>query len=172
MRPLTDKVRISREKLAYLVDSTAAPIAAVALISTWVGVEVSLIGDALTAIGSDLDPYHMFLRSIPYCFYPILALFFGLSVAVSGRDFGPMLAAEQRAASGQLLATRATPLADYDSERVAPPEGIACRWYNAVLPIATVISVTLAGLWLTGRASLVADGDSLGSLPRPTRTRR
>ncbi|MCZ6599476.1 MAG: Na+/H+ antiporter NhaC family protein [Acidobacteria bacterium] len=165
MRPLTDRVRISREKLAYLVDSTAAPIASVALISTWVGVEVSLIGDALKAIGSDIDPYHMFLSSIPYCFYPLLALMFGLAVAITGKDFGPMLAAEKRAASGRLLAENATPLADYDSSQVEPRDNIPCRWYNAVLPIATVLSVTLVGLWLTGRASLAAEGNALGTLP-------
>ncbi len=165
MRPLTDRVRISREKLAYLVDSTAAPIASVALISTWVGVEVSLIGDALKAIGSDIDPYHMFLSAIPYCFYPILALVFGLAVALTGKDFGPMLAAERRAASGQLLAENAKPLADYDAGQVEPRDNIPCRWYNAVLPIATVVGVTLAGLWLTGRAGLAAEGDALGTLP-------
>jgi Na+/H+ antiporter NhaC len=162
MRPVTDRLRISREKLAYLVDCTAAPIASVALISTWVGVEVGLIGDALTAVGSDLDPYQVFLASIPYRFYPLLALVFALAVAVSGRDLGPMLAAERRAAAGKLLDDGATPIADTESERMQPLAGAPHRWYNAVLPIVTVIGVTLVGLWVTGRSALAADGSPLG----------
>ena len=165
MRPVSDRLKISREKLAYLVDCTAAPIASVALISTWVGVEVSLIGDALGTIQSDLDPYQVFLASIPYRFYPLLALVFALAVAVTGRDFGPMLAAERRAAGGRLMADNATPLADYEGDKLAPAAGTPCRWYNAVLPITTVVGVTLVGLWITGRASLLAAGSPIGSLP-------
>jgi Na+/H+ antiporter NhaC len=163
MRPVTDRMRISREKLAYLVDSTAAPIASVALISTWIGYEVSLIGDAMTAIGSEMDPYQVFLASIPYRFYPILALVFAVAVAVSGRDLGPMLAAERRAAAGELVGRSASPMADVESERMAPKPEIPHRWFNAVLPIFTVIGVTLGGLWVTGRASLAAGGDPLGA---------
>ncbi|MFQ5668889.1 MAG: Na+/H+ antiporter NhaC family protein [Acidobacteriota bacterium] len=164
MRPVTDRLKISREKLAYLVDSTAAPVASVALISTWVGVEVSLIGDALDGIGSSLDPYQVFLASIPYRFYPLLALVFALAVAVTRRDFGPMLAAERRAAGGRVLAESATPLADYESSRMEPRPGRPRRWINAVLPILTVIGVALAGLWVTGRVSLAREGNSLGTI--------
>jgi Na+/H+ antiporter NhaC len=103
MRPITDRLRVSREKLAYVVDSTAAPMAAIALISTWVGFEITLIGDALeSAAGTVADPaeaadllaaagnpFNVFLHSIPYLFYPILALFFVLMIVVTGRDFGP-----------------------------------------------------------------------------------
>ena len=83
MRPVTDRLRISREKLAYIVDSTAAPVAAVGIISTWIGYEVSLIGDALEAVGSELDAYGVFLQSIPYNFYPLLALLFGFLIATT-----------------------------------------------------------------------------------------
>ncbi|HUE95273.1 MAG TPA: hypothetical protein VMN39_01350, partial [Longimicrobiaceae bacterium] len=90
MRPVTDRLRISREKLAYIVDSTAAPMAAIAAISTWVGFEISLIGGALESAaaqatdpatranllaGAD-NPFNVFLHSIPFLFYPILALGF------------------------------------------------------------------------------------------------
>ena len=87
MRPITDRLQVSREKLAYLVDSTAAPVAALVPVSTWVGYEVSLIGGGLTAAageatGADagflagLSPYSVFIESIPYLFYPLLALSF------------------------------------------------------------------------------------------------
>jgi Na+/H+ antiporter NhaC len=107
MRPVTDRLKISREKLSYIVDSTAAPMAAIAVISTWVGFEISLIGDALEAaaanatdpaLAADLtaasqNPFNVFLHSIPFLFYPILALFFVVLLIVTRRDFGPMLGA-------------------------------------------------------------------------------
>jgi Na+/H+ antiporter NhaC len=165
MRPVTDRLRISREKLAYIVDSTAAPVAAIALVSTWIGYEVSLIGDKLEDLGSDRNPYILFLQSLPYNFYPILALVFGLLVAWTMRDWGPMLKAERRAWSGQVLADGAVPLADFDSTALAPPEGKPRRWINAALPVGLVLVVTFLSLWITGRNSLLADGDAFGSVP-------
>ena len=98
MRPITDRLRISREKLAYLVDSTAAPVATIALVTTWIGFEVGLIGESVATIeGFDEAAYSIFLNSIAYSFYPILALLFVFLIAFSGRDFGPMLRAERRA---------------------------------------------------------------------------
>jgi Na+/H+ antiporter NhaC len=162
MRPVTDRLRISREKLAYIVDSTAAPVASVALISTWIGYEVSLIDDSLRQIGSDLDAYSVFLRSLPYNFYPLLALAFGLMIAAGTRDFGPMLTAERRARRGKLIADTAVPLADFDSELLQPPAGKPRRWFNAVIPVLVVLFITFYGLWLTGRLALIEDGDPLG----------
>jgi Na+/H+ antiporter NhaC len=159
MRPVSDRLRISREKLAYIVDSTAAPVASIALISTWIGYEVSLIADALKEMGSDQQAYGVFLQAIPYNFYPILALLFGLLVASMQRDFGPMLRAERRARAGKLLSDRAVPLAEFDSDALAPPPDKPRRWYNAALPVLVVLTITFVGLWLTGRASLAAGGD-------------
>ncbi|MEO1085263.1 MAG: Na+/H+ antiporter NhaC family protein, partial [Acidobacteriota bacterium] len=122
MRPITDKLRISREKLAYIVDSTAAPVVCLFPISTWVGFEIGLIGNAFGALGLGVDPYTTFVASIPYRFYPIFALVLVLSIAASGYDFGPMRAAERRARrTGQLLAPGAKPIADYSSDEVEPP---------------------------------------------------
>ena len=166
MRPVTDRHKISREKLAFLVDSTAAPVACVALVSTWIGYEVSLIGDALTKSGSDLNPFSVFLNSLPYSFYPVFALTATFVIAVSGRDWGPMLLAEQRAREGELLAAGAQPLADFESSDLAPEEGVACRWWNAVVPIVLVIATTLFGLYHTGRQGLVEAGETSVSLSR------
>ena len=71
MRPITDRLRISREKLAYLVDCTAAPVASVAVVSSWIGVEVGYIAGALQSEGIDRSAYLLFIESIPYRFYPI-----------------------------------------------------------------------------------------------------
>ncbi|NOZ95041.1 MAG: Na+/H+ antiporter NhaC family protein [Acidobacteria bacterium] len=164
MRPVTDSHRVSREKLSYLVDSTAAPVACIALVSTWIGYEVSLLGDAISAGGSSLNPFSVFLSSIPYAFYPVLALAVGLVAAVGGRDWGPMLRAERRARAGEISSPTAQPLADYDSTGLAPEEGTPQRWYNAVLPVLTVVLVTLGGLYWTGRSALEAKGEAAPGL--------
>ncbi len=151
MRPITDRLRISREKLAYIVDSTAAPVASVVPISTWIGYEIGLIGDAFSGLELGFNPFTAFVGSILFRFYPIFALVLGFTVAFSCRDFGPMLKAERRASdTGKLVGEGDVPLADYDSPELAPVAGKPRRAANALLPIATVIGVTLAGLWLTG----------------------
>jgi len=165
MRPVTDRLKISREKLAYIVDSTAAPISSIALISTWIGYEVSLIGDSLKAIGADPSrAYGIFIESLPYRFYPILALVFGLMIAGSLRDFGPMLKGERRARKGKTIADRALPLSDFDGAALQPPEGKPRRWINALLPVLVVLGVTFAGLWYTGRGSFAGGDDLPGGL--------
>jgi len=166
MRPVTDRHHVSREKLAYLVDSTAAPVACVALVSTWIGYQVSLVGDALEKAGSDLNPFGVFLASIPFAFYPIFGLAITFTVAVSGRDWGPMLAAERRARAGELVAATSQPLADYESTGLAPDDDTPKRWWNAAVPVILVIGTTLVGLYLTGRESLLADGATSLSLSR------
>ena len=163
MRPVTDKLRISREKLAYIVDSTAAPVASIALISTWIGYEVSLIGQALNEIGIDAEPYAIFLQSLPYNFYPVLALVFGIMVATTGRDFGPMFKAERRAAEGKVLGDNAVPLSDFEGKSLAPVEGKPQRWINAAVPVGLVLVVTFTALWFSGRASLADTGDPAGT---------
>jgi Na+/H+ antiporter NhaC len=158
MRPITDRLRISREKLAYIVDSTAAPIASVVPITTWIGFEVGLIAAALTELGVDANAFSVFVESIPYRFYPLLALVLGLTIAATGRDFGPMLTAERRAAAhGHLIRPGDQPLGEYRSPALEPPDACPRRSRNAVLPVATVVTVTLVGLYVTGTRSLAAD---------------
>jgi Na+/H+ antiporter NhaC len=154
MRPITDRLRISREKLAYIVDSTAAPVVCLFPISTWVGFEIGLIGDAFQDLGLTADPYKTFLSSIPYRFYPIFALFLGFTIAASRFDFGAMDRAEKRAAAGDVLAKDARPIADYGSSEVTAPEHIPKRAVNALLPIATVIAVTVLSLFLSGAGAV------------------
>ncbi len=157
MRPITDRLRISREKLAFIVDSTAAPVASVFPISTWIGFEVGLIGGAFTALDLPYDPYLTFLASIPYRFYPFLMLVLGLTIALGRRDFGPMLRAERRALhSGHVIAPGDTALADFDHQDMEPPPGTKHLAVNAVLPVVTVIAVTLAGLVITGAPAVDA----------------
>jgi Na+/H+ antiporter NhaC len=158
MRPITDRLKVSREKLSYIVDSTAAPVACIAVITSWIGFEISLLGDAFTTLGIDRNPFTAFVASIQYSFYPILTLVFGLFIAASTRDFGPMLRAETRARTlGQVLDERAVPLSNIDEE-VTFDAARANRWYNAAIPILVVVAGTFAGLVITGRSSLIESG--------------
>ena len=166
MRPLSDKLRISREKLSYLVDSTAAPVANIAIISTWIGFEIGLIGNSFQSLGITENPYLVFFKTIPYNFYPIFALTTGFFIAWLGRDFGPMLKAERRCyQTGDVLAPGATPVSSLDSEEIVADENIKKRWYNGFFPIFAVIATTLIGLWFTGLASIdqsTINPDSVG----------
>lgn len=157
MRPITDGLRISREKLAYIVDSTAAPVSSLVPISTWIGFEVGLIAAAFTSLGLPYDGYSTFIASIPYRFYPILALVMVFAIASMNRDFGSMLRAERRAeGTGEVLAAGDVPLADYAQSGMMPPADTPRHAINAIAPILTVIVVTIAGLWITGVQSLDA----------------
>lgn len=155
MRPVTDKMKISREKLAYLVDSTAAPIACLAFITTWVGFQVGLIDESLKAIGyTEEGGYAVFLQTIPYSFYPIFALVLTIMIASTGKDFGPMLQAEIRARNGQVAPTDIELHAD---EEIVPVEGKPQRAINAILPFGSMIVVVLIGLYVTGIDPKVSD---------------
>ncbi len=154
MRPLTDRLRISREKLSYLVDSTAAPVANIAIISTWIGYEISLINQSFQSLGITDNAYITFIKTIPYNFYPLYALIFGFFVAWLLRDFGSMYRAEVRArTSGAVLREGAFPLADLTSTDVEEEKGIPLRWYNAFIPIGVVILTVAVGLVYTGYQS-------------------
>ncbi len=165
MRPLTDKLRISREKLSYMVDSTAAPVANIAIISTWIGFEISLIDNSFQSLGITDNPYLTFLKTIPYNFYPLFALVLGFTIAWFGRDFGPMLKAERRTLkTGQVLAPGATPLSSMDAQEIVADENIEKKWYNGFIPIFVVILTTLLGLWFTGLSALETKGTDLESV--------
>ncbi len=152
LRPLTDKFRISREKLSYIVDSTAAPVASIGIISTWVAYEVGLIHNALISCGDNSSAYLIFLHSIPYRFYSIFALIFVFFIIILKRDFGLMYKAEKRArATGKVLRDGAKPLSDLELGKLS--EGIDAKnmnKWNAIIPIATVIILMFIGLWYTG----------------------
>ena len=151
MRPYTDKLKISREKLSYIVDSTAAPIASIAIISTWIGFEMGLIGDAFAKLGIEWNVYLTFLESIPYRFYCVLALMVVPMIALMNRDFGPMLKAEIRArTTGKVLSDKAQPISEDISSAAM---GLISSYWNALAPILLVIIVTALGLYWNGRES-------------------
>jgi Na+/H+ antiporter NhaC len=162
MRPLSDRLKISREKLAWLVDSTAAPVATVAVISTWVGFEVGLIQDAMARLNDGGQAYTFFLRSLPFSFYPFLTLFFVYLLSLTGKDFGPMLQAEKRAVEkGLVLRPGSQPASGVPVMSASDPESEEANKahpYLAGVPIFAVILTTALGLYFGGRKTAMAAG--------------
>jgi Na+/H+ antiporter NhaC len=157
MRPVTDSMRVSRAKLAYIVDSTAAPVACIAIVTTWIGYEIGLIGDSLSKMdGLDTEAYLLFLNTLPYSFYPILAIAFVFMVSASGRDFGPMLTAERHAQENGSENPEMDKVSNQETENIQPIEGKPQRAFNAYIPVIVMVLGVLAGLYVTGMEA-VAD---------------
>lgn len=158
MRPIADKLRMTRAKLAYLVDSTAAPVATVAIISTWIGAMVAYIADAQVGIeGFDMPAYSIFLYSLPYNFYAWLTISFVLMIAISGRDFGPMLHARIT-----LMKAQHDPSLDkykiyQEIAREGEPSQKVSHWLFAFIPIIVLVIGTIAGLYITGEGTTLMD---------------
>lgn len=178
LRPLCDRLRISREKLAYLVDSTAAPVAGISILSTWVAVELDYLQEGIDAVGaaSGLSAFDLFLATIPYRFYVLGALVFIPLLVLMGRDFGPMLAAERRAmlplpspgapsgAAGPPTGAareEASPSGEGES-RTDPQAEISAASHGgtAVVSILATLGVVVALLIVTGRQTLAAAGET------------
>ncbi|MCB9231781.1 MAG: Na+/H+ antiporter NhaC family protein [Bacteroidia bacterium] len=158
MRPVTDRLKISREKLSYIVDSTAAPVAAIAFVTTWIGAELGYIKDGISTIGlsGDESPYSIFIGSLQFSFYPILTLAFMLMLILKNRDFGPMLKAENRARTTGQVSAEGGSGKKLDREKqqelddLEPVTEVKPHWLNAFIPVMVVIVGTIIGLLYTG----------------------
>ncbi|MEM7205530.1 MAG: Na+/H+ antiporter NhaC family protein [Planctomycetota bacterium] len=155
MRPLTDRNRVSREKLAYLVDSTAAPIAGISIVSTWVAYEVSMFKDQLPEVTRRVadaagnvtevaykasEGFSVFVQTLPYRFYCIFTLLLVVLTILLGRDFGPMLRAERRARhDGKPVADDAKPMVSRGFSELQAPEGAPIRGRNAFVPVVLLV---------------------------------
>ena len=158
-RSVTDYLKISREKLAYIVDSTAAPVVCLALVTTWIGYQVSLIDQAMQGIDglAGTTAYSMFLHSIPYSFYPILAVTFVFAVAATGRDMGPMYKAELRARRGMVEPRQGDPMPALDGDTLEAKLDVPMRPMNAFLPIIVLILSLGIGMFITGEGETITD---------------
>ena len=137
MQRITDRFKISREKLAFIVDATAAPIASIAFVSTWIGYEIQLINDGLVSAnyaGSG-SAYGIFLSALPYSFYPIIILVFVFILILTGKDFGSMRKFE--------LANNHLKVSNIE-------EGNSIHPIWAVIPILVLLFITLFGIYITG----------------------
>lgn len=142
MRPISDRMKVSREKLAYIVDSTSAPMCLLGPVSTWVVFVMGLIGAQFTALGISGSSYTAYLMTIPYNFYAILALLLVAIVVFTKLEFGPMAAAERRArTTGKVMRDGANPPSSEEITDSTPPENIVPKKRNMVIPIAVLLAI-------------------------------
>jgi Na+/H+ antiporter NhaC len=159
MQSTCDRLRISREKLSFLVDATAAPVAGLAIVSTWIAIELEYIREGIagldTHLSAGLNPFELFVACIPYRFYVIQMLLFLPLLALLKRDFGPMLTAERRAVAGEKPAWATNDFAadPYDDGQ----EIHVSHWTNAVIPLAVTLIVSLWLIYATGAARIALE---------------
>ncbi len=161
MQKLSDKWRISREKLAYLVDSTTAPVAGLAILSTWIAFEVMILGTEAGRLGIEESGYAIFLQMLPMRFYCIGTLIFLFMSSAMGRDFGPMFKAEKRAAeTGKVVADDSSRLGIQPSRSMEPNPDVPRRMINALLPILVVVFGIVFGILILGYARMSSAGNT------------
>ena len=142
MRPVTDRQKVSRAKLAYLIDATAAPVCIIAPVSSWAAAVTSSVPE-----GSGINGFTMFLRTIPYNYYALLTLIMILFLIFTGTDYGPMKLNEDNALKGDLFTTEDRPYGDdVDDDGTA-----ACgHVIDLILPVLVLIAACIFGLIYTG----------------------
>jgi len=148
MQPITDRFRISREKLAFLVDATSAPIAGLAVVSTWIAFEVGLLGQIGGTLGIGKSGYAMFFDALSFRFYCLLMIAFVFVHILMDRDFGPMKTAQKRAQGNNETPKTASPTSSADGSD---------RAIKALVPLAGLVLFHLTGLWFDGTAKLKED---------------
>lgn len=153
LQTMTDKAGLSRARLSYIVDSTAAPVAGIAVVSSWVAVEVSVIDEGLALAGLGMSGFELFLHSIPYCFYCLFALAFMLLSSVMGREYGPMLTAEREARRA-----RREKAADAEAENAPADKRDGRRVFVCVFSVALLLVTAMLSFYTSGRAEAVELG--------------
>ena len=161
MRKVTDKLKISRAKLAFLVDATAAPVACIALITTWVGYQIGMIDVSVGQIDAiDQSAYSIYLNSILYSFYPIFMLAFVFTIAGSGRDFSVMYQYEIAARQGNDKSVQGASMGytnEAESKQLEPKDPSRAKAINAFFPILIFIISVIGGLYATGEGDSIQD---------------
>lgn len=142
MRPVTDRMKVSREKLAYIVDSTSAPMSLLAPVSTWVVFVMGLIGSQFIELGISGSEYLMYISTIPFNFYSLLALLLVGIIIWTQWDFGPMAQAEYRArTTGKLFRDGAEPPSDEEGDEVETVKGQKLKKRNMIVPIVVLLAI-------------------------------
>ena len=160
MRPVADKMKISRERLAFIIDATAAPIAGLAIISTWIGLEVSLISEGFQSIGVEASGFGVFLQTIPYRFYNILILAFIVITIITLREFGPMRKAEISARKLKDLTNEEVAVTSSHMDELEPKEGVKLSIWNAIVPIGALIISAIVAFYYSGYSTIMAGDDT------------
>ncbi|MBQ6820220.1 MAG: Na+/H+ antiporter NhaC family protein [Clostridium sp.] len=161
MKPVADKMKISRERLAFIIDATAAPIAGLAIVSTWIGLEVGLINDAfINGVGQQVDAFGVFLQTIPYRFYNILIIFFVFITSFLLKDFGPMYKAEIEARRRDINKNiNEEKDSNIDHSELEPKEGVKISIWNAIIPIGVLVVTALICFYYSGYTIIMGGED-------------
>jgi len=162
MRPVTDKAKISRAKLAYLIDATAAPICMIAPISSWAAAVSEYTKGVTDAAGNEISSLALFCKAIPYNFYSLLTFVFIIALVLMKFDYGPMRLHEQNAEKGDLF-TFGSEVINKDEDLDANPKG---KVWDLVLPILVLIAVSVVALIYVGGffdAESGVKGDFIGA---------
>ncbi len=154
MRPVFDKMKISRERLAFIVDATAAPIAGLAIISTWIGLEVGLIRDGFLSVGENVDAFGVFLSTIPYRFYNIFMLFCVFITSFLLKDIGAMKKAQTNALTADTKGKHSAAASDLE-----PKAGVKLNIWNAIIPIGTLVVSALLSFYFSGYDAILGGED-------------
>ncbi|MDL5361159.1 Na+/H+ antiporter NhaC family protein [Halalkalicoccus sp. NIPERK01] len=164
MKDLSDQLRISREKLSYIVDSTAAPVATLGL-SNWVAFQIGMVQEGYEIAGIAADAPSAFVTyvgSIPYNVYSIFAILMVALIVLTGRDFGEMLDAEHRSfRTGRVSREGATPMQAIESE-LGEPSSDDPMLRSFAIPVVALVAVAITGALLTGYAPGASTLDVLG----------
>ena len=156
-RPIFDKMKISREKLSYILDSTSAPKCILIPLNAWGALVIGL----LAAQGIE-DPVRVLVSSMPFNFYAILALLLVLGVVLTGKDIGPMRKAEKRVREeNKLLSDGAEPLISDEVVMMKEKEGVTPKAINMILPVTTMVVMMPIVLLITGKGNLMEGSGSL-----------
>lgn len=158
-RPLFDRFQVSREKLAYLIDSTSAPVCTLIPFNAWGAYILSL----LIGVGV-AQPVPILVAAVPLNFYALAAIGVALFAAVRPHDIGPMAKAQERTAGGKLHWDHATALADPEDIAPPPKEGIPRRPVNMVLPIVVMVAMMPLAMYITGDGRILDGSGSLSVL--------
>jgi Na+/H+ antiporter NhaC len=163
-RSIFDKLKVSREKLSYICDSTSAPVNAIIPLNSWGAMLMGLIGTQIAAGVISGDPLSLLMRSLPFQFYCIVTLVFVFVIIITGKDFGAMKKAELRVGqTGKLYDDGVTPLLnDEDSGDIRAVKGKEKKG-NMAIPLAILIVGTFAGLLISGKGNLTK-GDGTTSI--------
>ncbi len=158
-RPLFDRYKISREKLAYLIDATSAPVCSMIPLNAWGAVIIGLL--ATTNIK---NPLQTFIASIPYNFYAIAAIILAAVVIWKNINIGPMKTAEKRTKDGEILWPNATPMIDVSEVTVTDSSAEQPSAALMVLPIIMMIATMPIGLYVTGNGNIIEGSGSISVL--------
>lgn len=140
MRPITESHKVSKAKLAYLIDSTAAPVCIIAPVSSWAA--------AVSGFVEGQDGFQIFLSAIPYNYYALLTIYFMIAITIMRIDYGPMKLHEENAINGDIYTTAERPYAEAEKEmETSNPNG---KVIDLVFPVVVIIICCIVGITYSG----------------------